>query len=238
MRLPPHPNIVPLDRLVLDVPHGSVVGFTTPYVPGGTLDTDNSRTFKLKWLQQLTRVVDDLNLKHGIMHQDIAARNLRIDSSTDALVHFDFNYAARYGHTGYVKDRDDVKGVIFTLYEMITHDEHFRDVPYANQNYKDVQELSEWVKHPEVLLDHPVSEYRDFLKKWLRRRDKGTKVAIYTEASKPVDWPALVETGDGDIVVSHKSRKPPAVGAVSRRDMTKGNGTTIDWARPPYRKPA
>jgi serine/threonine protein kinase len=237
MRLLPHPNILPPDRLVLDAPHGRVVGFTTPYISGGTLDTDNSRTFKLKWLQQLTRVVDDLNLKHGIMHQDIAARNLLIDPRTDALVLFDFNYAARIGHIGYVKDREDIKGVIFTMYEIITHDEHFREVPYANQHYEDVQELSEWVKHPEVLLDHPVSEYRDFLKKWLRRRNKGTKVTIYKEASKPVDWPALVETGDGDIVVSHNSRKPPAVGAGSRHDVTDGNGTTIDWARPPSRKP-
>lgn len=51
MRLPPHANIVPFDRLVLDELHGHVVGFTTLYIPNGTLSENKSRTFKLKWLQ-------------------------------------------------------------------------------------------------------------------------------------------------------------------------------------------
>ncbi|KAK3386640.1 hypothetical protein B0H63DRAFT_493371 [Podospora didyma] len=54
MHLPRHPNIVPLDRIVMDELEGRVVGFTNDY---------------------LIKVVDDLNLGYGIAHQDIAPRN-------------------------------------------------------------------------------------------------------------------------------------------------------------------
>lgn len=58
MRMPPHPNIVPFDALVLDTVAGvdRVVGFTTRYIPGGTLHEHNDRVFKLKYLEQLIKV--------------------------------------------------------------------------------------------------------------------------------------------------------------------------------------
>jgi hypothetical protein len=59
MRLPSYPNIVPFDRLVVeDVGGDMVVGFTTVYVSGGTLDKDTSRPFKLEYLEQLIHVKD------------------------------------------------------------------------------------------------------------------------------------------------------------------------------------
>ncbi|KXH26780.1 hypothetical protein CSAL01_00326 [Colletotrichum salicis] len=133
MRLPRHPNIVPVDRLVVDELKGRVVRFTSIYIPGGTLEDNQSRVFKLKWIKQLTRVVGDLNLKHGTMHQDINARNLLVDPSTDNLLLFDFDFSGRIGGTGYVENRNDIKGVIFTLYEIITRDNHFREVPHEKQ---------------------------------------------------------------------------------------------------------
>lgn len=134
MRLPPHPNLVPFNRVVLDEQNGRLVGFTSIYIPGGTIKENKSRTFKLEWLRQLTCVVDDLNLKHGIVHQDIAARNLLVDPKTDALMLFDFNYSGQIGGINYGinygADRKDVKGVIFTLYEIITRDMDFRNLPF------------------------------------------------------------------------------------------------------------
>ena len=86
-----------------------------------------SRVFRLEWLQQLTAVVDYLNLELGIIHQDIALRNLLIEPQTGNLQLFDFNWAAQVGQPGCNPFRDDVTGVVFTLYEIITHDEHFRE---------------------------------------------------------------------------------------------------------------
>lgn len=155
MRLPLHPNIAPFDRLVVDKLEGRdvLVGFTSRFIPGGTLEADSTRVFKLKWLRQLLHVIDDLNLNYGIQHQDVAPRNLLVDHETDNLVIFDFNCAVRIGYphridsyARYWDQRNDVKGAIFTLYEIITRDEHFREVSWENQNAEDVQKMKEYVQ--------------------------------------------------------------------------------------------
>lgn len=60
LRIPCHPNIVPLDCLVVDsaTPGGpdKVVGFTTPFIAGGTISDNVSRIFTLAHLKQLTTV--------------------------------------------------------------------------------------------------------------------------------------------------------------------------------------
>ncbi|GAB7341116.1 hypothetical protein MBLNU457_7424t1 [Dothideomycetes sp. NU457] len=220
MRLPPHRYILPLDRLVLDRPQGRILGFSTPYIPGGSLDSDSSRVFKLKWLRQLTQAVDNLNLKYGIMHHDIAARNLLVNPSTDDVVLFDFNYAIRIGleKGPRLYNRDDVTGVIFTLYEIITHDEDSRGDMFDRRDPEKVQQLDEWEKHPDVLLDHPVSEYRSVLNEWVNQRRTGRQVSIYTEASEYIDWPNVV-IGMNGYQVEHA-------------DSDDNEHVTINWARP------
>ena len=77
-RLPrDHPHIVPFDAVVLDDVRGGVVGFSSLYIPGGTLKDNNAtkRPFRLVWLQQLLSAVDDLNYRYGIMHQDLATQS-------------------------------------------------------------------------------------------------------------------------------------------------------------------
>ncbi|KAI4870626.1 hypothetical protein F4820DRAFT_442913 [Hypoxylon rubiginosum] len=144
MRLPRHSNIVPFDRVVVDELEGRVIGFTNDYVPGGSLEENKSRVFKLRWLRQLIQVVDDLNLRYGIAHQDIAPRNLLVDESIDSIMLFDFNFAARINNTShdegesYCEDRNDIKGVIFTTYEVITRDDSLRRKPHEEQNINDL----------------------------------------------------------------------------------------------------
>lgn len=56
-RLPKHPNILPVDRLVLDEQTGKrVLGFTTPFIEGDDLHRNKNRLFKLKHLRQLMEV--------------------------------------------------------------------------------------------------------------------------------------------------------------------------------------
>jgi len=94
-------HLVPLRHLVLDEHSGGVVGFTMPFVPGGSLEaTRTTRIFKLKWAKQLFQALDCLALEHGISHRDIRLRNLMVDPATDNLVLIDFGKARRYGHTG------------------------------------------------------------------------------------------------------------------------------------------
>lgn len=169
-RLPrDHPHIVPFDAVVIDDIRGGVVGFTSLYIPGGTLKHNNAvtRPFRLAWLQQLLSVVDDLNYRYGIMHQDIAARNLVVDEKENLCI-FDFNFSIVINEN-YTLERDDMKGVIFTLYEIITLDEHFRQVPHAEQDAEAVLRL-EWVKHADVQLDSHVDEFRKVLDAWVSKR--------------------------------------------------------------------
>lgn len=60
LRIPKHPNIVPFDRLVVHsaTPDGpeKVVGFTTIFIPGGTVRDNVSRVFTLNHLKQLITV--------------------------------------------------------------------------------------------------------------------------------------------------------------------------------------
>ncbi|CAI7578209.1 unnamed protein product [Penicillium discolor] len=110
--------LVPFDRVVLEDVESRVIGFTTKYISGGTLaNADPKRPFRFEWLQQLTQVVDFLNLELGIMHQDIAPRNLLVDPETDKLLLFDFDWAAN-GKDYLLDGRDDVSSVVFTLYEI------------------------------------------------------------------------------------------------------------------------
>lgn len=202
---------------------------------------ESSRTFKLEWLRQLTRVVDDLNLRYGIAHQDIAARNLLVNPETDALMLFDFNYSGRIGGPGYAEDRDDVKGVVFTLYEIITRDVHFRDIPYSQQNPADVEGLEEWVRRPDVKLDHPVSEYRSVLDEWVKRRREGKQqVAVYTEAPEYIDWPDFPAPAPKDQIFSDGYGNSTVVRGVVMCDMRRGEREkgveVLSWERPAQNK--
>jgi hypothetical protein len=94
-KLPPHHDIKPFNRIVLEDVESRVIGLTTKYIPGGTLaDADPKKPFRLECLQQLTQLVDFMNLELGIMHQDIASRNLLVDPETDKIILFNFNWAA------------------------------------------------------------------------------------------------------------------------------------------------
>ncbi|KAG8158454.1 hypothetical protein KVR01_011576 [Diaporthe batatas] len=206
MRLSGHPNIVPFDRIVTDhqeVPsHGPVhvvVGFTSVFVPGSTLQDNPSRLCKLKHLEQLLKVVDDLNLKFGIVHHDLAPRNVLIDPSTDTLQLFDFSSSARLGWRGESKGqviftnvgtfKADLKGVIATIYEVITQDTKLAEQILQGADISTLQE-KEWIKHPDINLDADVTHYRQRLDRWLQWRNQPENlISHYTQAPSYIEWP-------------------------------------------------
>lgn len=183
--LPPHPNIVPFDRVVLEDVESRVIGFTTKYIPGGTLDTSNV-PFRFAWMQQLTQLVDFLNLELGVMHQDIAPRNLLIDPDTNKILLFDFDWAAQ-GKTRLLDGRDDVTGVVFTIYELITNDTRFRSIPHWDRTIDLVQNISEWTCNRE--LDSDVSKFRNFLNDWVATRKSDGDLDRYLNAPNRLTWP-------------------------------------------------
>jgi serine/threonine protein kinase len=233
--LPSHPNLIPLDRIVLDDPHSHILGITTPYVSGGTLEEDPQRVFRLSWLHQLTSVVDYLNLELGIVHQDIAARNILIDrepsgSGTERLRLFDFDYGARIGLSGCIPERNDVKGVTFTLYEIITRDHSYRMVPHSEQNPETVLNLEDWpVKRN---LDSDISAYREHLNAWVKQRKatqdgpcKNESLADIPEMSQPS--PVIMSIDEEGQPVYERSV------VQMKRDALKYGNKIIAWDRAP-----
>jgi hypothetical protein len=232
-RLPPHPNMALLDRLVLDETTGSqVVGFTVRYVAAETLVESRSR-FKLKWLKQLIHAVDDLNLKHGIIHQDIADRNLLIDPDTDSIVLIDFDFASRIGvrytnargPEGERPERDDIKGVLVFLYEYITRDPVLKGYVLHDADEKDFEDPAKWIKHPDVELDGDVAEFYAELMAWVSRRRAGEAIAHYSEAPEALEWPSLPEKAWRTMLDT-----------IGGRHRHRNKLPYLEWKRPPSSK--
>ncbi|KAK1765022.1 hypothetical protein QBC33DRAFT_612724 [Phialemonium atrogriseum] len=223
MCLPRHPNMVPFDRVVVDELEGRVVGFTNDYVPGGSLEKNKSRVFKLKWLQQLIQAVDDLNLRYIIAYQDISPRNLLVDESTDSVMLFDFNFAARIKHPSpgdgesYCEDRNDVKGVIFTMYEIITRDDSLR----------------------KAKLDHPVAEYRLVLQEWQERSAAHLHTVPTGDAPEAINWPSRPKPPKKSISLKDGYGQPASITVEEwyerRQAVWDRGGKALNWERPPQR---
>ena len=231
--LPPHPNLLRLDRVVLEDVESRVIGFTTKYIPGGTLEIPKV-PFRFEWLQQLTQVVDFLNLELGIMHQDIAPRNLLIDPDTHKLVLFDFNFAAR-GKDRLMDGRDDVSSVVFTLYELITNDTHFTSIPPWDRNIDMVQSISEWPCNRE--LDSDVSVFRNFLNEWAAKRRSDGDMERYLNAPNQLTWPDLPTPPDYNVpyeLGKTLDGEPNLVRGVRTRRVAMELGQYyFRWERPP-----
>ncbi|KAL7919935.1 hypothetical protein ACQKWADRAFT_322631 [Trichoderma austrokoningii] len=227
LRLSNHPNIVPVDKIVLDEIHGQVVGFTTPYIPGGSLEDSPSRGFKLKWLKQLIQVVDDLNLRYGIVHDNITPRHLLIDPATDDLLLINFNFSRRIA--GPVRlfifdiSGQEMAHVILAVYSIITGDKSFQRTHETDKisNAAAVMGLEEWVSAPDMVLDHPVSAYRSVLEQWTRQRR-----AVHVEARECIDWPEFPYKQT--VWERDESGASYAVGGPAKEAREGGNGR-IHW---------
>ncbi|PVH98664.1 hypothetical protein DM02DRAFT_595594 [Periconia macrospinosa] len=231
--LPPHPNIVPFDRVVLEDVESRVIGFTTKYIPGGSLE-DSKRPFRFEWLQQLTQLVDFLNLDLGIKHQDIAPRNLLVDPETQQILLFDFNCAAS-GKRNLDDTRDDVVGVIYTLYELITGDNSFTKIPHWERNVDTVYNMSEWPGNRE--LDSDVSTFRNFLNEWVTKRRSGDDMQRYLNAPNRITWPDVPTPPDYSVPIEHGKTSDGKINWITGPRLTrtarKLGQYIFDWQRPP-----
>ena len=103
----------------------------------------------------------------GIVHQNIVPHNLLIDPDTNNLRIFNFHHAASVGRIGFDPEWDDVNAVIFTLYEIITHDYSiYRTVDYIEQDQGVVMNLVKWPV--QIKLDNDVEVFRKRLSAWLQ----------------------------------------------------------------------
>lgn len=232
MRLPRHRSLVPFDRVVIDEAEGRVVGFTINYIPGGTVWTNVTRVFKLKWLRQLIDVVDELNLRYDIGHYDIAPRNLVVNESTDSIMLLDFDRADRIrGSSTWRKfpleDRNDVKGVITAMYEIVTRD---CTLSYETNGPRVLNPLClDWPQHLEVKLDHPVEAYRQLLKEWWHRRAPALNGFDVSEAPEAIAWPERPRSDVAGVSIENDWD-------INRQDVLAHGGLFVEWERVPQKE--
>jgi serine/threonine protein kinase len=227
---------VPFHKFILDDVEPWFLGYTTAFIRGVTLEEQRTkRPFRKIWLQQLMDVVDDLNLKHGIIHQDIAPRNLLIDPSTDNLMLFDFDWAARVGSREVNPARNDVKGVMFTLYEILTQENQMRNMRHEEQDVQKVQAMAEWKVKTKIESGTDVKNLRLMVAEWAQRR-RGQNIAeAGHKPPLPLKWPRKPPAKkvepvivDGECVAWPPSER-------LRRDIPKGE-RIVRWERTPYSK--
>ncbi|THV63628.1 hypothetical protein D6D28_10517 [Aureobasidium pullulans] len=232
--LPRHPNLVPLDRIVVDnMTSQHILGLTVPYISAHTIHDDREQIFKLDWLHQLTSVVDFLNLELRVAHQDIAPRNiicLEQASEGHQLQLFDFDRASSIGQLGWAEELNDIKGVIFTLYEIITLDDSYQRLPPSERNLEVVMNLENWPQRR--ILDVEVPILRNHLEEWVRRR-KDTAPPIQ-EATSPSRVPKMPEPRP--VVDDIDENGTPVYVSLPRtqRHLARKYGNyVISWERPP-----
>jgi len=228
--IPRHPNLVALDCIVVGDAEARIVGFTTGYIPGKTLDRDKGRVFRLAWLQQLTATVDYLNLERGIIHQDIAPRNIIIDLE-DKLRLFDFDRAVAAGGSWVVPERNDIDGVVFTLYEIVTHNDEFSAHHFNGQGRDVVLNLKDW--DIKAKLDTDLSLFRQHLTSWIAQRAKPNQALRVQQVSNPDEPPRGRIIVDMDEAGTPIYDDPPYQTRVKALEFGQN---VVSWERPPYHK--
>ena len=177
-----------------------------------------------------------------IVHGDICPWNLLIDADSDRIQLFDFNCGAKLGWEGdrahnrefkYDEDRNDVKFVVFTLYEVVTREYSFRGEFYPHElNMSTVLRKSKWKQHPDVQLDSPLPEYRRVLAAWVKERAKIDKqINHFSKTPELLDWPPLPEFSSETRV----GEPGVCTSADFRCILIQYNKDFLKWQRPPTR---
>jgi Protein tyrosine and serine/threonine kinase len=234
-----HPSVVPFEKFVVDDKDHWLIGYTTKFIPGGTLEENYSFThFRLSWLIQMMELVDDINLKYGIMHRDIAARNFLIDPQTQRLLLFDFNNCMQIGDVTVNQDSwgpPDVDGVIFTIYELLTSDKSFRNgMAFWRHEVGPIEEMVEWPLKATLEPGLDISTIRRHLDMWVKERRTTRSINHSSEATNPAKWPKMPRDFQDYTYFCDEDQETKPVYTPGHARM--GGVNYVDWSRPAYQK--
>ena len=194
--------------------------------------------FRLAWLNEMTQIIDDVNLKYGIMHRDIAARNFLIDPRTKRLLLFDFNNSIQIGNSSRIRKFDgppDVDGVIFTIYELLTFDKSFREAQvYWEHDVSPIEQMTEWPVQAELEPGLDVATVRRHLARWVEDRRTTRSIKHFTEATQPIALPKMPEETNESMYFDKEEGRMGKI--CSQGEARMGGVNYVDWTRPPFQK--
>jgi hypothetical protein len=182
-------SIPSFDKFVVDDVELRLLGYTSVCPTGETLRDSPHRPFRLSWLEQLTQIVDDLNLKYGIIHQNIAPCNIMIDSKTNRLTLLDFDRATQIGADGEIAKLNDINGVIFSVYQILTLDTEYQGLSCGNLDVGEIERMTQWPVNIQLEADLDVAAIRHHLNEWVARRRTAPMLKHHREASGPLQIP-------------------------------------------------
>ncbi|KAI8961678.1 kinase-like domain-containing protein [Daldinia sp. FL1419] len=168
-----HPSLLPVNHVILD-DNSCIIGMTTKFIPGGSLKDNNNRTFKLKWLTQLTEALDFLHTEQGIVHGDLHLGNILIDEANDRLVLCNLGTAKEATERNLV---EEFWSVMWTLYELITLDfeaeeeqvqNSYRETGVYSLDTRSIEDLPKWPVRTQ--LDCDAEKLRGYLQEWIKVR--------------------------------------------------------------------
>ncbi|KAI0888825.1 uncharacterized protein GGS22DRAFT_196680 [Annulohypoxylon maeteangense] len=229
MALQPHPSILPLDRIILG-DKGHIIGITTRYIRGGTISSKKDRVVKLKWLKQLTEVLDFLHLDQGVIHGDLKLDNILIDEESDRLLLCDFERSRKaLPH----RMDEELSNAVWVLYSLITQDYDAIMTQFwetwaqgrVDLDSEVIERLPAWPL--KAKLDCDLKEFKEHLGEWLNKRretldDREPKNDILMEWEDKQHFPRL----------PHLAHIPLDPVMAEGRWVSKA--VDIDWERPPY----
>lgn len=127
------------------------------------------------------------------------------------------------------------------MYEVLTSDQARRDKRHEDQDISAVERMN-WSKHPDVRLDHPVSEFRRVLDAWCERRRKGIQITTNTQAPNFIDWLRLPDPPLTKVTINRGADLEPLEELKKRYDWKRSEllqqgKTVLNWQRPPQKWP-
>ncbi|KAM5448549.1 hypothetical protein MaudCBS49596_005343 [Microsporum audouinii] len=220
---------VPFHRTVIDDVTQNILGFTTRYISGGTLE-DYQGIFYFRWLKQITDAIDDLHLRYGILHRDITPRNILIDPAMKDLKVFDFNTAMNINEQSVMTAALDVDSVIFTVYAALTKDDQFIDTRIIERDVSQVEKMEEWKLQIPLEDGIDISAYRKYLSEWAAIRRTTKTIKHLSEATEPISLsgyiPPTPVTVHDEVNGDYQTTIRP------RKDAEKAGDYVTRWERP------
>ncbi len=170
-------DFIQLHKVVTEGDSLCVVGFTTHYIPGRSL-LDYNLSFRFSWLDDITKAIDHLNFVLGVIHNDVAAHNILIDSRTDTPKIIDFDRSFTRSTTGYdvfceksgalmkLSEETDTVSVICAIYEALT-----KDRSHGSHDSSKIEEMPSWAPiMPIEEVEGGIDAYIEHLNKWVHKR--------------------------------------------------------------------
>ncbi|EFE39474.1 hypothetical protein TRV_05871 [Trichophyton verrucosum HKI 0517] len=155
-------HFVPFHRIIIDDVTENILGFTYKCLSGTRL-YDYDGVFNFCWLKQMTDAADELNLRYGVLHNDICPHTFLIDHDKNEVKLYCFGLIIKIGKQTMVP-LADVNSLIVWVYQFLTGDRQFLDRLLHQESVSKIEDMGEWKLQRPIEDGFDISDYRKHLR--------------------------------------------------------------------------